>query len=233
MKNQTHLAPLPGALAGERGGQMSVAQVAGVFGLAAAVTLVSIAWVDRPVAVWAHGSLEPYRSLFVALTHIVDPIPVIAGGACLVYAVLALCGYTPGPRGRVALRIALAVVVAIYLKDGLKGLAGRSWPETWTAGNPSYFRDGVYGFFPWQGFNGTRAFQAFPSGHMTAVSSGAVGFALAYPRWRMLALAAVVAVAVGLVGADFHWVSDVIAGTLLGSSVALAAYRVHRRFYAE
>lgn len=182
--------------------------------------------IDRPAAQFAHSVTLPYRGWFDAVTHIVDPLPVLAGLVCLTCAVQALAGVYPGPRGRIALRLALALIVAIYLKDGIKGLAGRAWPETWTNGNLSYIRDGVYGFFPMRGFNGTRAYQAFPSGHATAISAAAVGLALLFPRWKWLAPLAIGLVAIGMVGANYHWVSDLIGGAALGSAVALAAHRL-------
>ena len=40
----------------------------------------------------------------------------------------------------------------------------------------------------------------------------------AYPRYRPLYIVPVVAVIVGLVGADFHFVSDIIAGGFIGAS---------------
>ena len=42
-----------------------------------------------------------------------------------------------------------------------------------------------------------------------------------YPRFRLLYAAAIAAVAVGLVGTDFHFLADVIAGGFLGISTGL------------
>jgi membrane-associated phospholipid phosphatase len=41
---------------------------------------------------------------------------------------------------------------------------------------------------------------------------------LCYPRFRIVYAVAMAAVAVGLVGADFHFIGDVIAGGFLGVS---------------
>jgi membrane-associated phospholipid phosphatase len=40
-----------------------------------------------------------------------------------------------------------------------------------------------------------------------------------YPKFRLLYAAVVLAVAVGLIGADYHFLSDVIAGGFVGTSV--------------
>jgi membrane-associated phospholipid phosphatase len=44
-----------------------------------------------------------------------------------------------------------------------------------------------------------------------------------YPRWRWLCALAAVAVGFGLVGANYHFLSDVIAGAFLGISVGWTA----------
>ena len=193
------------------------------------LVVLSIAFVDRPVAVYAHSVLRVHEPFFAALTHFVDPIPVAAGLICGGYVVAALFGHRPGPCGRVALRIAITVLIAVALKEQIKVLAGRTWPETWTANNPSYIKDGIYGFFPLQGlWTGGRAYHSFPSGHMTAISAAAVSLALILPRWCWLAPIPVALVAIGMIGTNYHWVSDLIAGTALGSAVALASHRLSR-----
>lgn len=190
----------------------------------AASVLLSIAFLDRPVADFAHSVLRPHAGWFSALTHVVDPVPVAAGLTAGGFALHVLLGGKVGPRGWLILRVALAVLAAIALKEQLKVLFGRTWPETWTANNPSYIRDGVYGFFPLKGlWTGSRAYHAFPSGHMTAISAAAMSAALIWPRWRWLAALPVVLVAIGMLGANYHWLSDLIAGAFLGAGVAVAA----------
>lgn len=200
-------------------------------GLAAclALTLLAIAFIDRPVALYAHAELRRNLGFWAGLTHIVDPIPVAAGLVTGAAAIAALFGRLPGPRGRIALKIALAVLVAIALKEQLKVLFGRTWPETWTANNPSFIKDGVFGFFPMKGLGSAgRAYHSFPSGHMTAITATAVSIALQWPALRWVVWLPVALVAVGMVGANYHWVSDLVAGTFLGAAVALAAHRIER-----
>ena len=198
--------------------------------MAACVVLVlgAIAFVDRPVANFAHASLRVNEALFAMLTHLVDPIPVYAGIVTGGYVIAALLGVRPGPRGMIALRIGITILVAIALKEQLKFLFGRTWPETWTGNNLSYIKDGVFGFFPLKGWGGGRGYHAFPSGHMTTISAAAVAVSLNWPRWKWAAIVPVAAVAVGMIGANYHWVSDLIAGTFLGAGVAVAAHRLGR-----
>lgn len=209
-------------------GQATPLAIQAALAVCVVLVIVSVALVDRPVADFAHAVLRVDETrLYAPLTHIVDPIPVLAGLTTGAYVIAALFGHRPGGHGLTALRISLAVLVAFALKDQLKFLAGRTWPETWTNNNPSYIKDGLYGFFPaisWA--NAGRAYHSFPSGHMTMISVAAVSLALNFPRWRWFTAIPVVLVAIGLTGANYHWISDMIAGAFLGAAVAIAAHRL-------
>jgi membrane-associated phospholipid phosphatase len=195
-----------------------------------ALILFCIAFVDRPVADYAHAVLRVNEPTYRAMTDIVDVVPVYAGLVTGWFVIAALFGVRPGPRGMIALRIAIAILVAIALKEQLKVLLGRTWPETWTNNNPSYIKNGVYGFFPLKGLgSGGRGYHSFPSGHMTAITVAAVSIGLNWPRLMWLAPVPMVIVAVGMIGANYHWVSDLIAGAALGTAVALAAHRLGTR----
>jgi membrane-associated phospholipid phosphatase len=190
-----------------------------------------IAFVDRPVADYAHTVLRVNERYYKVMTQIVDPIPVYAGLVTGWYAIAALFGGRPGPRGMIALRIAIAILVAIALKEQLKVLFGRTWPETWTNNNLSYIKHGVYGFFPMKALmsdGAGRGYHSFPSGHMTAISVATVSLGLNFPRLMILAPVGMTIVAIGMIGANYHWVSDLIAGAFLGTAVALAAHRLGR-----
>jgi membrane-associated phospholipid phosphatase len=189
-------------------------RAAGLFAILA--TMLAVLLIDRPLADWTHAHLHGQR-LFIWLTWIVDPVPTAAtvGLAALVLAVLA--GWRPGTPGRVALAECLAVLLAVGLKDVFKEAVGRTWPETWTNGNPSWITHGVFTLDP---FHGGQGWASFPSGH-TAVISAAMGVLwYAVPRWRMLWLLPVLAVMVGLAGADFHWASDMVGGLAVGMAAA-------------
>lgn len=191
------------------------------------LTVLSIAAIDRPIADYSHAHWRVNQTFFSAMTKIVDPVPVYAGLVTGGYVIAALFGIRPGPKGMIALRIALAILVAITLKEQIKFLAGRTWPETWTNNNPSYIKDGVYGFFPMKGWGSLgRGYHAFPSGHMTMIAVASVSVALNWPHLRWLMTIPVAIVAIGMVGANYHWVSDLIAGAFLGAAVALAAHRL-------
>jgi membrane-associated phospholipid phosphatase len=186
----------------------------GLLGTVAAV-IASYFWLDRPLAHLAHDAIAPFH-LFDKLTLFPDAIAPIA---VVAIAAIGLRGLTGKPLSRlqsVLLLCGLSLAVADIVKIQLKYAFGRTWPETWTRNNPSFIRDNVYGFFP---FHGGAAYDSFPSGHTTAICTVMTVLWLCYPRYRALYALAVATVALGLVGADFHFLSDVIAGAFLGTSV--------------
>ena len=63
---------------------------------------------------------------------------------------------------------------------------------------------------------------------MTAITAPVAVVWQRHRAWRPLAALPVVLVAVGLYGADFHFVGDMIAGTLLGSLCAVLVSAVAR-----
>jgi len=104
----------------------------------------------------------------------------------------------------------------------LKFAFGRAWPETFYHGNPSLLSDGIYGFFP---FHGATAYGSFPSGHAAVAAAAAAVIWRYAPRYRVGAVGLWVAVAVGLLGAYYHFAGDILAGTWLGLWVAALVVR--------
>jgi membrane-associated phospholipid phosphatase len=123
--------------------------------------------------------------------------------------VAAVCG-SAGFR-RTATCCLFSFALADQLKNALKWVFGRPFPETYL--NPAY------NSYEFHWFTGHGAFAAFPSGHMAAAASIISVLWIADGRWRALYLLAALAVGVGLVAADFHFLSDVIAGAFLGAGV--------------
>src|SRR5689334_3252690 len=195
--------------------------------VAACLVLVlgAIAFVDRPVALFAHAHLHGI-AVFVDLTYIPEVL-VPAGALVLVLFGGSLAiGWRWGPAGMVLTRCGVSLFVALGIKDQLKYAFGRTWPETWVNNNPSFIGNGTFGFFP---FHGGQGWASFPSGHTTVVCSIAAVLWVCWPQFRWLYAAIVALVMVGLLGADFHWTSDVIAGAFLGSATGFAAASVGQR----
>jgi membrane-associated phospholipid phosphatase len=181
---------------------------------------------DRPLA----AALRPHLKgveFFPWLTHIVDPLGPLSCIGVTVAAARALARGSLTPLETALLRIGCAILIAWALKEELKWAFGRTWPETWirASPNPSYFGDGTYGFFP---FHGGQGYASFPSGHTAAITAFAGAVWVLSPKFRCVGVALTLAVAIGLLGADYHWLSDIIAGAILGGSTGIAAARLGR-----
>jgi membrane-associated phospholipid phosphatase len=115
-----------------------------------------------------------------------------------------------------------AVVIGQFLKEVLKVLFGRYWPATFVCHNPSLINDQVYGF-NWLKFS--SAYASFPSGHTTFIFSFSVSMCFLFAKWRWLWILLALLVVIGQIGMYYHFVSDVIAGALLGSLVGFYTTR--------
>jgi membrane-associated phospholipid phosphatase len=172
----------------------------------------SVAFIDRPLALLMHRLF--HRTDWILPLAAIGQIPLsLAGPALIVAALAAWFGWRPGDRGWSAVFCAVAVVIATSFKDALKEAFGRTWPETWVHGNPSFIRDRVYGFFP---FHGGEGWASFPSGHTAAIGAVAGVLWSRAPELRWLWALLMALTGVGLVADTYHFLGDVIAGGYLG-----------------
>jgi membrane-associated phospholipid phosphatase len=198
------------------------------WGTAFVVTVVAVAaayaFLDRPIAFFSHEHLAQYRKWFDIPTHIPDALWALAGIGLVIGGGYLLAD-RPLPRPvAVWLTCGVSLIVASWVKDQLKYAFGRTWPETWTKPpNPSLIGDNVFGFNP---FHGGQAYSSFPSGHTTYVCSVMMVLWLCYPRFRVVYALLIAALVIGLIGADYHFLSDAIAGGFLGSLVAWLAVKL-------
>jgi membrane-associated phospholipid phosphatase len=195
--------------------------------LTAVAVTVSYQWLDRPLALAAHALAPAHKHmLFEPLTHIPDPLIPAAAIAFVALGLAALAGRTLTRLTRVVLIASFSLVMGEAVKNELKFLFGRTWPETWVHDNPSFIRDHAFGF-NW--LHGGAGYMSFPSGHMTATCALLSVLWICYPRFRALYVLAALAVVVGLIGANFHFLSDVIAGAFVGISVGWMSVTLFER----
>jgi len=179
-----------------------------------AVVASCYAFVDRPVAFYAHAHLTQY-GIFDALTRISEYLAI---ASVIVFVAAGLRSLVTARWARwqgALLSCAVSLTAAESVKDEIKFVFGRTWPETWVNNNPSLIGNGTFGF---NFFHGGAGYASFPSGHTTAVCAVAGVLWFAYPKLRPLWALAVLAVVAGLIGADYHFVSDIVAGGFLGGS---------------
>lgn len=118
------------------------------------------------------------------------------------------------------LYLANSIAIAEFLKSLLKPIFGRTWPATWKCHNLSLLENYI-DKFNW--FHGGMIDNAFPSGHMVTITAAMTALAIAYPKARVISFTLSILVAVGLIGFYYHYLSDIIAGALLGYLTAYYA----------
>ena len=172
-------------------------------------------FVDRPVAFFVHRHGFSHYAVLKWLTY---PPPIMQAWApALLVGLMVRRAWGPFSRWEcVLLAAGVSIVLADQFRESLADLMGRDWPETWIDDNPSLIRDNAYGFHPFEkvGFSGS-----FPSGHMARLVAAAAVFWIAYPRWRWVCIVATVLLAVGLLGMNYHFVGDIVAGGFVGGIV--------------
>src|SRR5436853_6369487 len=186
--------------------------------------LICYFWIDRPVAFFVYGHHINKIEVFRWLTY---PPPEVQNWSALVLTILMI----RRARGTFLLWqktlfvACLSLIVADDFRISLGDVFGRYWPDTWTHDNPSLIGTGTYGFHPFQ-----RGYDvcSFPSGHAARILAFATVWLIAMPRSRTVQVVVIILSAsmlVSLVAMNYHFVSDVIAGSVLGGIIAMyAAY---------
>lgn len=192
------------------------------FAMTALAVTICYSWLDRPVALWVHSHLKlDYHGTFSWFSRVPDLLVPAAAVALAVLGLRAVITRAlPANVQASTLVASVSVLVTEAIKDQLKFVFSRTWPTSWMGHNPSFIRDGVYGFHFMQG---GANYQSFPSGHMAASCAVLAVLWIWYPRWRALYFTAALVVGLGLVAANYHFLSDVIAGAFLGVSIGWLA----------
>jgi len=198
-----------------------------VVALSIGAVLICYLWIDRPVAFFVYRHHINTIQVFRWLTY---PPPEVQNWSALILTVLVV-RRAWGPFlywQKVLLVACLSLIVADDFRISLGDVFGRYWPETWTHDNPSLIGTGTYGFHPFQRGDDIGS---FPSGHACRILGFAAVWMTAMPRSRTVKIVVLVLCApmlVSLVAMNYHFVSDVIAGSVLGGLVATYAAHLAR-----
>jgi len=213
-----------------------------------AATLVAVVlsyyFVDRAVAfaVHSHGVAktefafgEVQVPIFKWLTY---PPPIAQTWSPLVFAALMFRRlWGPLKHWEKTLLVAcLSLMVANEFRTSIGDICGRYWPETWFnadpqspgPNNPSLIGTGAYGFHPFYLGSIGGDIGSFPSGHSARIVGFAAVWWIAVPRSRRLCALVALPMLISLVAMNYHFVSDVIAGSVLGGIVGAYAVRMAR-----
>src|SRR5437879_9526023 len=184
-------------------------------------------WIARSVVFFVYRHHIIRFQVFRSLTY---PPPEVQNWSALVLTILVVRrALGPFLRWQKVLLVAcLSLIVADDFRISLGDVFGRYWPDTWTHDNPSLIGTGAYGFHPFQRGDDIGS---FPSGHACRILGFATVWLIAMPRSRTVQVVVIVLCApmlVSLVAMNYHFVGDVIAGSILGGIVAMYAAHLAR-----
>jgi len=193
-------------------------------GLCIAAVLVCYFWIDRPVAFFVYRHHINTIQVFRWLTY--PPAEVQNWSALVLTILMVRRAWGAFLRWQKVLLVAcVSLIVADDFRISLGDVCGRYWPETWTHDNPSLIGTGTYGFHPFQRGDDIGS---FPSGHAARIFGFATVWLIAIPRSRVVVTLFCAPMLVSLVAMNYHFVSDVIAGSILGGIVATYAAHLAR-----
>ena len=196
-------------------------------GLCIVAVLICYFWIDRPVAFFVYHHHINRFTIFRWLTY---PPPEIQNWSALVLTILIVRrAWGSFLHWQKALFVAcLSLIVADDFRISLGDVFGRYWPNTWINNNPSLIGTGAYGFHPFERGDDVGS---FPSGHAARILAFAGVWLVAMHRSRSLQVVVILlstSMLVSLVAMNYHFVSDVIAGSVLGGIVAMYAAQLAR-----
>jgi membrane-associated phospholipid phosphatase len=186
-------------------------------GVTAAVVLVSVQWIDRPIALLIFDVFGGRR----IPTHTADrifSIPLVTTIVFGICGIIAIMGRRFSKLEAAAAMCAISTLATTVIKDQLKFAFGRTWPDTWGPGIVSFVRDNVYGF---HFFQSGKSFESFPSGHAAVAAAVLSTIWILFPKLRIICTIGLIAVDIGLVALNLHFLSDVVAGSFVGISTGL------------
>jgi membrane-associated phospholipid phosphatase len=107
------------------------------------------------------------------------------------------------------------IPASYLLKTALKDIFGKVTTRAWLANHE------LYGFH-W--FGGEWRFDGFPSGHMAVFTVLALAVWRFFPRYRTVCMSLLFLLAASLVVTSYHFLSDVLAGALVGFLIDAVAF---------
>ena len=199
--------------------------------MTALLVSISVAWLDKPVAIWIGDTIGRWP---IPDTIVNSPGISIPFASAFVFVILGLAAIMGRKFSRIETSVLLcniSILAADAVKNQLKYVFGRTWPDSWDPQIQSLVRDNVYGF---NFFHYGRAFESFPSGHAAVAAAVMAVLWMMFPKLRAVWALCLCAADFGLVILNLHFVSDVMAGTFVGLSVGLFTVSLlHPRFWPE
>ncbi len=176
--------------------------------LTALITIVAIKFLDARIAASVMNFIRSVHKLRQVTERIPDILPHLVGiGTVLLWGIYFYRSRKTTDDNEVQfLRLAAtALPVAYLVKTLLKFVFGRTGPRGWLIHKePLAF----HWFKIWS--------SSFPSGHMLVFVAFGAAVLFYYPKYRLLVLILLGLLGIALIGTDYHFLSDVIAGAYFG-----------------
>jgi membrane-associated phospholipid phosphatase len=181
--------------------------------------LASVLWFDKPVAILVH---ELFGSRPFPAGRLADSpglsAPLMSACIFVLFGLAAIARRRFSKFEWAVLLCDIGVLATEAIKDQLKLVFGRTWPDSWAPAVASLIRDNEYGF---HFFRSGLSYQSFPSGHAAVVATVMTVLWILYPKGRAVYALCICIADVALVLLNLHFVSDVVAGTFVGASTGL------------
>ncbi len=192
---------------------MNLKKTAVGFFLVVCFTAGSYYYLDQPIALFVKDVFLSGREQTLFSANIFDALLpmvfIIAAIAWVLYFRDKRHGAF-GIRTAFSLLVGTSLPIAFVLKSLLKFLFGGIATRFWLACN-------VVREFHW--FHGVDAYVGFPSGHMIVFTVLLMDLGKYYPRYRWACAGSLFLLALALIVTDYHFLSDVIAGTYFGGLI--------------
>jgi membrane-associated phospholipid phosphatase len=179
--------------------------------------VISYFFLDQPVALFMAG--KTHSNISLSSFSITDNLTNIAYFITLIIMAIYVLFRFLNIQNRfieISGVLCLGVVTAFFIKNQLQLLFGRISPRYGSYEELNFVRKkALYGFHFMQ-------MGSFPSGHMVIFTCLFLLFSFYYPKVRKLCYVLLSILAFLLVYDNYHFLSDVVAGTYLGAIIALA-----------
>ncbi len=183
--------------------------IAGSFAIVAIAVTFSYYFLDAKIALYVYGAMKKSRLVIYSsdIPDLLFPIVcVITVSVWMAYFHLVRKGVF-NRHTRFFQIVAISVPLSFTIKLFLKHAFGRVNTRLWLHNHK------LYGFH-W--FHGGGGLDGFPSGHMAVFAALIAALWRYYPEHRHIYFAFLSMLAAALIVTDYHFLSDVIAGTYLG-----------------
>ncbi|MDR3556712.1 MAG: phosphatase PAP2 family protein [Syntrophobacteraceae bacterium] len=194
-------------------------QIVGIFAICGVLTVSGHLYLDIRLARFIRAVVGDDFLCSSPISKIPDLLfSMVCSLTCMSWAArLYLSTKEDGVRTREFLEyVGSALPVAFLLKTILKDVFGRTNARLWLI-HPCPLG------FHW--FHGGGSLSGFPSGHMVVFTVLMIGIGRYFPRWRTFCPWLLLALALALMITQYHFLSDIAAGVLLGVIVDLVIGR--------